>query len=51
MKFPRVSPGLSLIEALWDSLYMQDVIEEQYFNMVKTVAKTPPSLVLDSAFV
>lgn len=32
MKFPRVSEGLSLIEVLWDSLYMQDVIEEQYFN-------------------
>ena len=31
MKFPRVSSGLTLIEAIWDALYMEDVVEEQYF--------------------
>lgn len=31
MKFPRVSEGLALIEAVWDALYMTDTIEEQDF--------------------
>lgn len=30
--FPRVSEGLSLIEAIWDALYMEDVIQQQYFD-------------------
>jgi hypothetical protein len=34
INFPRVSSGVSLIEAIWDGLYMQDVIEEKYFLMV-----------------
>jgi len=33
IKAPRLSPSWALIEAFWYSLYMQEIIEEQYFLM------------------
>jgi len=36
---PRLSPALALVEALFDSLYKSEVIEEQYFDFWATYDK------------